>query len=460
MVKNHKSEAITLKRKSNGFNVFFRNKKYPVDYQKKYWNALSPEMKGFFSENMTYLSTMHLNQMLGIKELKFNFKNPFLASYFYRAFFKHAPFSADSGNRTTAFFMKGFLNNDYTYERGDDFTVPRMNEAKPSMDAVINFTFGKDSLITAAIANELDMDYILSFMISADYPLEYKYRKPMMKRFSKEFKKEIVTIYDGTAKMHNEKYWRIKYNEWNIGHLITFLAMVQVPLITHYKAKYIFLGNENDCSLNYINKDGYRSYPVYDQSAEWMMELKKIMGLITPTRCNVASLVEPLSDLGIMHILHNRYSDMSKYQMSCFPDDSYGGKDNYWCHHCTKCARIFILAKALGFDPKRFGIKDEMLSIRHKHYFSAFGASKSASAYDMSGVGRDEQLYAFYLAYKKGATGYLIDLFRKKYLARVKEREDELYKKFFTVRDSITLPKKLKRQVESIFNEELGKVRV
>jgi hypothetical protein len=70
---------------------------------------------------------------------------------------------------------------------------------------------------------------------------------------------------------------------------------------------------------------------------------------------------------------------------------------------------------------------------------------------------RDEQLLAFYLAYRNKDKGYLIDEFKRKFLSEAKAREDELYNKFFTVYNAVSLFGKLKREVNSIYKEELSK---
>ena len=68
---------------------------------------------------------------------------------------------------------------------------------------------------------------------------------------------------------------------------------------------------------------------------------------------------------------------------------------------------------------------------------------------------RDEQLFAFYLAYKNKNKGYLIDKFKKKFLKEALAREDELYNKFFKVHRAASIPTKIKRDINSIYKEEL-----
>ena len=76
--------------------------------------------------------------------------------------------------------------------------------------------------------------------------------------------------------------------------------------------------------------------------------------------------------------------------------------------------------------------------------------------YANTDIARDEQLFAFYSAVKKGVKGDLIDEFKgSKFFIEAKEREDELFKTFCSIYDSISVPKELKEEIISIYKEEL-----
>ena len=76
-------------------------------------------------------------------------------------------------------------------------------------------------------------------------------------------------------------------------------------------------------------------------------------------------------------------------------------------------------------------------------------------------VGRDEQLFAFYLATKRGAKGELIEEFKASPLIQeAKDREEELWKTFCTLHTSISVPKELRASVNSIYKEELASFQI
>jgi len=92
-----------------------------------------------------------------------------------------------------------------------------------------------------------------------------------------------------------------------------------------------------------------------------------------------------------------------------------------------------------------------------RDYFSLFGGS-SVNTYALTGRGRDEQLFAFYLTWRNGDRSPLVEEFEKRFLDEAKGREDELYKTFFGIHHAITLPSHIKNQVESIYKEALSDV--
>ena len=219
----------------------------------------------------------------------------------------------------------------------------------------------------------------------------------------------------------------------------------------YHKAKYIILGNENNLNYTFINSDGYLTVPSFDQTRKWMMQQNVMIKMMTDNNGNVVSLIEPLSDLSIMKILFNRYPEYGKYVMSCYGLDA--SNEKRWCHNCSICANSYLLLSAVG-DVSKAGFKKNMFDRKYKKYYGLFGGG---DVYDKSEYSKDQDLFSFYLAYKNGAKGYLIDKFKRKFLKQAISREDELHKKFFSLHKSVTIPDLIKKKLFPIYNEELGK---
>ncbi len=104
------------------------------------------------------------------------------------------------------------------------------------------------------------------------------------------------------------------------------------------------------------------------------------------------------------------------------------------------------------------GFSRNLFERQFMNYYTLFsnGNSRDTVPYDKSGMGKDEQLFSFYLAYKNGARGYLINRFRKEFLQEAKAREDEFHRKFFSIKKPLTIPNGLKKKTLSIYREELN----
>jgi hypothetical protein len=98
-----------------------------------------------------------------------------------------------------------------------------------------------------------------------------------------------------------------------------------------------------------------------------------------------------------------------------------------------------------------------MLSEKKIRLYPLF-SSDIESTYGGSGLGRDEQLLAFYLAYKRGIKGYLIDQFKKQFLKEAETKKEKLIKEYFSIHSSISLPSSLRRKTLTIFKQEQNKV--
>jgi hypothetical protein len=117
---------------------------------------------------------------------------------------------------------------------------------------------------------------------------------------------------------------------------------------------------------------------------------------------------------------------------------------------------MYLLCIGGGVDPAAAGFRRNMMMKRNAHFFTLFGG-KSDLTYANTDLAHDEQLFALYSAVKKGATGELIEEFKKsQFYEEAKSREDELFTRFVSLYDPISIPSELKKAVLSIYREELA----
>ncbi|MDP2749940.1 MAG: hypothetical protein Q8O89_03860 [Nanoarchaeota archaeon] len=457
---------ILFSEKKNGLCVNFKNRNYQVIFSPNHWQELSKDQRNFFMDNYAFLKSVHFPLMFSEKEINLNTAEPLLKSQFIRMQLMDIPSLAYSEDKSPEDKADLIRNANYKFK---DTKIKRMKFSgfDDPNSSIISFSFGKDSLITLGLAKELGLKTNLFMSEEKGAPIEMNYKNKLSTNFKKEFGLEIEKVFNDAMLLHDFDYFKIKSkNQYLLSHLITEYVMLAMPSAHYHNSKYIFLGNERSCNYYVLDKFGNRCYPAFDQSSEWNAEMNTFLAKFS--KLKVASLIEPVGDLAILKILYKRYPELAKYQYSCFPDESKKVANARWCGHCTKCARLYIMLTALGIDPKVVGFTNNMLN-GEARYYSIFDEQKNESKdnsnknqnkrmlYEEIGVGRNEQLFSFYLAYKNGATGKLINKFKEKYLDFAKEKEEEWRTEFFGIHESkMQVSKKLKTKIYSIYKEELS----
>ncbi|MBI2530183.1 MAG: hypothetical protein HYW05_03500 [Candidatus Diapherotrites archaeon] len=442
----------------NGIRLELKGKRYCLKYPEGVWENYPDSAKRALANELTYVMTMHLPVMLNANKISYNTAIPAFEPFYFKMMLNHLPFCADIDKVEAGEYLRRLMNAEFRFSSYEPDPVNyEPYDWNPEEKAVINFSFGKDSLLSHALLEEIGIKTSLVYVSEPNCPIENNYKDAHMEKFSREFGTEVNKLYNETGLLHDYEYWNIGKTEFGYGHLITEYGMDALPFAHAQRAKYIVFGNEKSCEDYYVGKDGFKCFPVYDQSHGWLVHLNQMTRQFSGGIVNTISVVEPINELAIIKILHSRYKEIAKYQMSCFPDETEFGKHNAWCEHCSKCARMFVFMKACGLDTRRVGFKSNMFNSEFRNVYSIFGnATGEMIGWDASGANKDELLFAFYLAYKNGASGALIDEFRKLYLEDVKKNEDVLYKRFFGTYDSITMPKHIKKKMTGIFDNELS----
>ena len=118
---------------------------------------------------------------------------------------------------------------------------------------------------------------------------------------------------------------------------------------------------------------------------------------------------------------------------------------------------MYLFLTALGVDPKRVGLMDNMFATNKRNLFYLFTEKRE----DLNIVFQSypERLLAFYLAHKRGVRGGLMDEFEKKLLPLVHKQKGVLLKKYFTVHPSYSIPAPLKTKLYTIYHEEMAKLK-
>lgn len=454
------SKKISVKPEieKRGININIDNERLSIVYPRNLWLKYPSFAQKNLSENLAFALTFHLPFIAGTNLLQYKMARPQTTEIIKEGFRSSLPSTAMLKSEKTSELLKKFAEIQYSFnENSKKNTVPFPYQSA-QQSAVSTFTFGKDSLLTYGLCQDLGIKIHPVFVKEPLTERENVQKEKLAKEFEEEFKKKILFI-NNEVGIARETYKDKSDEGWYGWELqLTHFEMILLPVVFAKKAQYLFFSNEQSCNDKFQDNEGFWCNPVYEQSSEWMLKMEEIAKMIGMEDLKIASLLEPIHDIAIIKILNNRYPELAKYQMSCGEEDRpEQGNDYRWCEACSKCARVYIFLLANNADPKKVGINNNLLDLKYKNKYSLFETCDAKDyGYDASGLGRDEQLLGFYLAYKNGHKGQLISLFKKNYLKEAKTREKELRAKFFGIHPSYTIPENLKDKVLQIFKNELS----
>ncbi|PIR02590.1 MAG: hypothetical protein CO031_00600 [Candidatus Nealsonbacteria bacterium CG_4_9_14_0_2_um_filter_37_38] len=465
MAGDERKILIRPKIRKNGIELNVNGNPFSINYPKNLWRKYPFLSQKLLAENLSFALTLHLPYILDINSLSYQMPEPLIKEVISEGFKNALPATAFSKSKKTSEILNKFSKIEYhfngeknrtyqgaqtkVWEGGGRVGVPP--QRKTENVAVMLFSFGKDSLLTYGVCNEIGIKTIPFYVKEPLSPIEDYNKEILAKRFFEEFKKKVLFVENGAGQLrdfiNNDGYgWELNLAQF---------GLMGLPIAYVKKARYLFYSNEQSCNYKFLDQEGFWGYPAYDQTVEWILNLQRIVRVLGMKNLKVGSLIEPLHDLAIIRILHHRYPEIAKYQMSCGEDEP-EMKNHRWCGNCSKCARVYIFLLANKINPKNLDFPTNMLQLKHKNKFALFedGTEKSCG-YDKARLGRDEQLLAFYLAYKNSYEGELIDLFKKLYLKEAEKREKELKKKYFGIHSTTTVPNELREKTLRIFREEL-----
>lgn len=436
----------------NGVEIKIKRKTFRVTYPSSVWNKFPRSLHRVFADSLSYIATWHLT--LSEKDsVIYHFSHPPIEPVFFKLLMYSIPMSVfEEKNLETAGLIKNFFNSSFqTQFKGMNYSYSGKKVKRILKEnAILLFSFGKDSLLTYGILDELGVNVFPFFMREPQSAFENAHKRKLAERFYKKIEEEVIffPVSIGRLRQNVGLYWG-----WDI--ILSQYAFMLIPYYFAHQTRYLFFGNEQSCNFTTTDKDGYLLNPVFEQSVFAMQHLQDIPKQFF-INTHIGSLVEPVHEIFITYILHHRYPEIGRFQMSCFSEEA-EAKKRRWCGVCEKCARMYTFLRALNISPDRVGFYNgDMFSLKKEKYYVIFNDAGD-SAYGGSGLGREEQLLAFYLASKNGAKGELIDKFKSLYLAEAEEKKEKLIGEYFGIHSSYSLPSQLRGKILKMFEKEQEK---
>lgn len=444
-------EAVHVFRKiiRNGVEIKIKRKTFQITYHQNIWDKFPVPLRKLFADSMAYVTTWQLPFLENTKTV-YHFPHPLTEPVFFKLLLYCLPMTVfEHSEITTSEIIKKFYNASFEtqYKAINQEYSGKKTKKNLKNRGFILFSFGKESLLSFSLLKEIGVKPIMVFMQEPQSIFENHHKRRLAEKFYEVTNEEIEFFPISIGKIRQEDGYC-----WGWDIILSQYAFFLIPYFFAYHAKYLFFGNEQGCSFFTPDKENFLVNPSFEQGLPGMQLLQDLPRMFF-IQTQIGSLVEPIHQLLITFILHHRYPQIGHFQMSCFSEEPQA-KKRIWCGHCEKCGRMYIIFKALNIKPESVNLNDRtMLSSAKEDLYMIFNRD-SDSALGGSGLGDDEQLLAFYLAYKRGVKGELIDKFVKTYLPEVEKKKRKLVDEYFGIHTSFSLPSAIRKKVLRIFEKE------
>jgi len=454
---------VTTELTDNGYQIVVRGQSYSVRYPESVWSQVPLAMRRLLLDHLALTTSMHLPMVISeSRGLRLDTARPLFEPHLFRNFIGDIPSCADVEGRDIDDEIRRFLTTEYEFDtdairRPVPWPAPDVAEA----GAVIPLTFGKDSLLTFALAEELGLRPRGVFVEEPAFHQELHHKTALADRLDREFGHRLTVFRHETGWLRDARHLGTAPREYGWGLQSTEYAFLLLPLARYWGAEFILFGNEQTAGSDYLSGNGrWMVDPCFDQSHDWTRHIDAMTSLLTaPNPVRVGSLIEPLMDIMVQGILVRRYPRYAALQMSCFAD-SEGGQESRWCHDCTICAKMYLLCTAFGVHPEVVGFQRSMLTADKRKFYTLLGGDRSPYPYARTDVTRDEQLFAFHSAARFEMDEPLIREFQHTAVAEeARRRELELYDRFTLRHPALTVPRDYQDRLNRILDEEIADFR-
>ena len=452
----NKHLRVTSKLIERGLRIQVDATPLDITYPEKVWKAYPKELKEVLRDNLALSSTYFVPQMLKLDGASYDSAKPLGESFFFKNGLYDMSTSAHTDGATAISYLKRFVNTTASF-KSNEVRIPKnihMGNPDGSRRMMVPFTFGKESLLTVAVAREIGIQPHLMYVVEPAHMHEAKHKEALMDSFFKKTGLSVNVVTYGPGRIRYGGLWK-KNTELGWGLQTTEYVMLSLPFLNYWNIGYVALGNEQSCKEASIDNEGFLTYwTAYDQHPAWTPQQGLLASLMLGKGVRVLSLVEPLQELGEVAVLHRRYPGLAQFQTSCLAIDGKANA-NRWCQNCEKCACMYTFLIAAGVDPKGIGFTEDLFDRAHMPLYKKLFSESNSSYYAVE----EEMHLALYLAIKRGYTGAVLDAYKKKVLPKARKMMGEYIDQFFGIHDAPNLPASLRSKIIPIYTKELSAIR-
>ena len=437
---------ITVTETARGLVFRHGRKRYPLDWPAGVWRKVPKRLRGVLSDHLAHLLTMDVPMVAEEDGVTLNRARPAFWQLFRTLALGSIPGAVEAHDVSTTETLARFCAMRYRFASDVPKRPPRKTR-KTKERAVVLFSSGKDSVASLGLARELGLDPVAVYVDDTVSPPENAIKRKHLKALAASGV-ETALVVNRVEQLNDFENWTGEESCLGYMHMVTGFTLAALPIAIATRARTIILGNQQNMNFPFTGKDGLRTYPSFDQTSNWTMQLDRMTRALTGWAVRTMSLIEPLTNVGVLKLLVERYPDLAKLLVCC---DSLDASDEpRWCQECSKCARLSLMMRALGLDPASVGIRRAMLERSDARYYSLFNG-RDTDNYERSTEAKEEQELCFLLAIDRGLTGPLVDRFKKEFGRR--RRRKKLLAKFLKLYPAGTVPMELRGSLMAILED-------
>ena len=239
---------LEVSQTNSGIKINFKNKSYNLTYPEQIWNSY-PD-KQVLIDNLAYLSTTVLPLVSNINNISYNTAFPLFKSLFDNIIIRTIPGATHDYKQYASNLIKQFLNVKNTFE---DYKIKVPNYNQPLNErAIVPLSCGKDSLLTLGVTYEIGLNPALVYINDTISPTENNLKLNHTKQVADKLKLNLVQVKNEIEQLNDFDTWNSEETGVNYSHMITAFCLMSLPLLHHFKSKYIILTKRSIITANAV----------------------------------------------------------------------------------------------------------------------------------------------------------------------------------------------------------------
>ena len=269
------------------------------------WRKLPARFREVLGDHLAHLLTIDLPLAAGAEGVEINRARPCFWGEFNTLMLGSIPQAAGTRPRSTTRVLKAFRGIHYRFTT-DVPKVPPRRTWKTKPRAVVLFSEDKGSVASLGLARDMGLDPVAVYVDDTVSPGERRIQRSrleMLKRMG--IPAEVVTNeVERLIEPGGRKRGGVRLGPM---HRVTASVFLALPVAHALGARYIILGNPQAVNLPFVNQEGFYTYPCFDRTSSWTMQMDGMMRMLTGGGVRVLSLVEPLTLAAVTKLILSHY---------------------------------------------------------------------------------------------------------------------------------------------------------